>query len=88
MTWSPCPDALYGQHGDPNTNGNCPYCGAKIAGRRRSQPGRGRRSITREQEDYLDSRTRERDAWGQLRVPLAQDPLQIDAWESDDQYYE
>jgi hypothetical protein len=23
----PCPEALYGIHGEPNTSGNCPYCG-------------------------------------------------------------
>lgn len=28
-----CPEAVYGDHGAPNTSGNCPYCGLRIGAR-------------------------------------------------------
>ncbi len=36
MTRPPCPEAVYGEHGEPNTRGNCPYCGYHL-GRPRLQ---------------------------------------------------
>jgi hypothetical protein len=47
MPRTPCPEALGGIHGDPNTNGNCPYCGLRIAPRRKYGNSRGARYGTR-----------------------------------------
>jgi hypothetical protein len=71
-----CPEALYGHHGVPNSLGRCPYCGEQLTvkGWKYSRTGRGRRSISPQEEQWLDSRERERDAWGVLRVPPEQDP--------------
>lgn len=71
---SDCPEALYGAHGEPNTAGKCPYCGKVVAGRRRyGAPGRGTGSITREEEDYLDSLRYPRETLGAIDFG-AQDP--------------
>lgn len=36
--WSNCPEALYGQHGEADRDGRCPYCRAKI-GPKMMRPG-------------------------------------------------
>jgi hypothetical protein len=57
-----CPEATYGQHGEPSTTGRCPYCGQKVGPRYNRSGGDGRvsmghrGSITHEEEQYLDSR--------------------------------
>jgi hypothetical protein len=71
---SRCPEALYGQHGEANSRGKCPYCGDKITAARSYTPSRGTRSITHEEEDFLDTRQRERDTWGGRIIPADQDP--------------
>lgn len=51
----PCPEALYGEHGAPNTSGNCPYCGLHL--------GRSRVASTWEPDldDWSDPETVDRD---------------------------
>lgn len=61
-----CPEAIYGQHGEPNTAGNCPYCGAKIAPARRYGPSRGTGSISHKEEDALDRLRYPRETLGSI----------------------
>jgi hypothetical protein len=89
---SRCPEALYGHHGVPNTQGRCPYCSEKLTTRNWHVPsterrGRGTRSIDRKTEDWLDSRERERDSLtGTLRIPAELDP-EVDP-DPDDSIYD
>lgn len=73
----PCPEALHGLHGEPNTRGNCPYCGLHLG--RHSVGGRSRRSLSDEELD--------RTSWAS-REPVSrfeeQDPLYIDPGADDD----
>lgn len=73
----PCPEALYGQHGEPNTSGNCPYCGLHLG---RPRLGRTSRSLTEEEIDGATS-------WS-TRIPIFghedQDPLEFDTDPDDD----
>jgi hypothetical protein len=75
-----CPEALYGQHGEANTSGNCPYCGYHL-GRSRSRVWLSRRAY----QDSLSGGDRSVDAWGRVDVPWHQDPLEIDF--NEDVYY-
>lgn len=67
-----CPEALYGEHGEPNTVGNCPYCGVHLGRPRRG--GRTTRSLSDEELLEVDRRAHV-DVWGHVDVPEEQDPL-------------
>lgn len=67
-----CPEALYGQHGDPNTEGRCPYCGYRLSGRRAGTYTDG----------WYERGLRRR----QYRIAYEQDPLNIEPDEGS--YYE
>ncbi len=81
MTDTRCPEALYGQHGEPTTGGRCPYCGAALRARgtgagRPYRPGG---------QDTLEERRAARmmDQWGHRGVPADQyDP------DTENLYYE
>ena len=55
MSRPPCPEALYGIHGEPNTSGNCPYCGLHL-GRPRLE-----RNPEPDLDDWTDPNTIDRD---------------------------
>ncbi len=46
----PCPEALYGQHGEPNTTGNCPYCGVHLGRPWTGIPAKRQREILAAQD--------------------------------------
>lgn len=85
---TPCPDALYGEHGVPNTQGKCPYCGEQIARRNWQYNGFGRNtgSISWETEREIDETRMARSPWGDTYIPPAQDP-EIDP-DLDDHIYD
>lgn len=81
-----CAEALYGIHGEPNTNGKCPYCGMVLRARGK---GVGRPwTISLPRELYLDrlERRADVDMWGRVGVPADQDPGFIDSNFQDDYY--
>lgn len=79
-----CPEALHGQHGDPNTNGNCPYCGERIAPRRSYSPRRSSRSLPEAELDHALRRAQV-EVGGHVSIPREQDPS-ID--EDESEYWE
>lgn len=77
----PCPEALYGQHGEANTVGKCPYCGAQLRA-----PGRGvGRPYPAPPLDETHEHRHERllDPWGHRDTPA--DPYDPDI---ESAYYE
>lgn len=78
MTRTSCPEALHGQHSDPNTSGNCVYCGQHIARPKQYGPRRGHRSLP---DQFLDRELERREPRPE------QDPLAIDP-DPDDVYYD
>lgn len=56
MATRPCPEALYGHHGEANTSGRCPYCGDFLG-----RPGRARWSGSVDPDDWTDAELLDRD---------------------------
>jgi len=76
VTRERCPEALYGQHGEPNTVGKCPYCGAFLG---RERTGRSTRSLTDAELDLT--------SWDSRAPKESQDPTAMDR-SFEDNYYD
>jgi hypothetical protein len=77
---SRCPEAAWGLHGEPNTSGNCPYCGRRIYTRPRPY------NVGPRTRGELLGRRADVDAWGLTHLPSHQDP-EIDP-DPDDTYFD